>query len=151
MKLMTLSVFAGIALSVAAACSMIKKDGGSPATTGGGGGGAPLGDTMADAVVYSRGATISTPAACHTSGYAKLDVAAGEALQLEVAVTSPGEEACVSFWVLNSNGGAAGVTDELCSTKSPKTYEVTVPDGGALLQISEGGKCQGATVAVAIK
>ena len=148
MKLMTMNVFAGITLSCAlAGCAMLGQTG----AAGGGRGSAPLGDTMADAVSYSRGATIDTPAACHTSGYARLDIADGEAVTLEVTVTSPKDEACVSFWVLKSNGGAGGVTDELCSTKSPKTYDVTVPEGGALLQISEAGACQGATLTVAIK
>lgn len=143
-------VVAGLALSIAVAgCSMMKKSGG-----GGGGGGeakGPLGDTMADAVVYSRGATFTAPARCHTSDYAKLDIPAGEPIKLELTVTSPGEEACVSFWFLNKNGGDGGLTAEACSTRSPFTYDVTAQEEASYLQISEAGKCQGAQVTVAIK
>jgi hypothetical protein len=72
-------VLVGIVLSVvvASGCSMVKK------STGGGGGAArgPLGDTMADGVVYQRGATITAPLGCHTSGYAKLEIPPGETTQ----------------------------------------------------------------------
>lgn len=141
-------VLAGIALSIAVAgCSMVKKSG------GGGGGEAkgPLGDTMADAVVYSRGASFTASPGCHTSGYAKLDIPAGEPIKLELTVTSPGEEACVSFWFLNKNGGDGGLSAEACSTKSPFTYDVTAQEEVSFLQISEAGKCQGAQISVAIK
>lgn len=147
-----LKLFAGIALSLAiAGCSMIKKS----AHTGGGGGGdakGPLGDTMADAVTYKRGDTINAPAGCHTSGYAKLDIPAGEKVKLTLTITTPKDEADISFSMLKSNGGQTDVFDEVSSTKSPKTYETTIPDGGnAQLQISEGGACQGASVSVAIE
>lgn len=142
------SVCAGIVLSLAiAGCSMMKKSGGAGPSAADG----PLGDTMADAVVYQRGATFSASARCHTSDYAKLDIPAGEPITLELAVTSPGEEACVSFWFLNQNGGDGGLTAEACSTKSPFTYQVTAQEGASYLQVSEAGKCQGATVDVAIK
>lgn len=142
------SVVLGIALSLSlAGCSMMKKSGGG----GGGDGGGALGDTMADAVVYERGATFSTPALCHTSGYAKLDIPAGESITLEVAVASPKDEACISFWFLNQNGGDGGLSAEACSTKSPFTYTVTAQEGASFLQISEAGTCQGASVDVAIK
>ena len=141
---------AGLALSLAVAgCSMVKKGGGggaaAPAASG------PLGDTMADAVVYERGASFEASPGCHTSGYAKLNIPAGEPIKLELAVTSPGEESCISFWFLNKNGGDGGLTAEACSTKSPFTYEVTAQEGASFLQISEAGVCQGATVQVAIK
>lgn len=141
-------VVAGLALSVVAGCSMMKKSGG-----GGGGGEAkgPLGDTMADAVVYTRGASFDAEPGCHTSGYAKLDIPAGETIKLELTVTSPGEEACVSFWFLNKNGGDGGLTAEACSTKSPFTYDVTAQEEASYLQVSEAGKCQGAKISVAIK
>lgn len=143
------TVLAGIALSLVAGCSMAKK---SPA--GGGeasGGGAPLGDTMADAVVYQRGDSFTVKPGCHTSSYGKLDIPAGEPIKLELAVTSPGEEACISFWFLNQNGGDGGLTAEACSTKSPFTYDVTAQEGASFLQVSEAGKCQGAEITVAIK
>jgi len=149
MTKMNIKIFAGIALSLAiAGCSMIKKS----APGGGGAAKGPLGDTMADAVTYKRGDTINAAPGCHTSGYAKLDIPAGEQLKLVLTVTSPKDEACVSFDLLKSNGGQTDVMDELCSTKSPKTYETSIPEGGsAQLQISEGGACQGATVSVAIE
>jgi hypothetical protein len=141
-------VVAGLALSVVAGCSMMKKSGG-----GGGGSAAkgPVGDTMADAVVYSRGATFSASPRCHASDYAKLDIPAGEPIKLELTVTSPGEEACVSFWFLNKNGGDGGLSAEACSTKSPFTYDVTAQEEASYIQISEAGKCQGAQITVAIK
>ena len=142
-------VCAGIALSLlVVGCSKLKKDGGGaaePAATG------PLGDTMADAVVYDRGASFEAAPGCHTSGYAKLNIPAGEPIKLELTVASPGEEACISFWFLNQNGGDGGLTAEACSTKSPFTYDVTAQEGASFLQISEAGKCQGAQVSVAIK
>jgi hypothetical protein len=148
MKLSTVAL--GIALSLSlTGCSMVKKSGGGGG--GGGGGGAPLGDTMADAVVYKRGATFTAPAGCHTSSYAKLDIPAGEPITLELTVTSPKDESCISFWFLNQNGGDGGLTAEACSTKSPFTYQVTAQEGASFLQISEAGVCQGSTVAVAIK
>jgi len=141
------TVIAGLALSVTAGCSMMKK-GGSTA----GGGDAPLAGTMAEAPTYQRGASIAAAAECHTSGYAKLAVPAGEAFQLEVAVTSPGDEACVSFWYLKANGGAAGVTAEVCSTKSPQTFDVEGQESDtSFIQVSENGACKGAQVAIAIK
>jgi hypothetical protein len=143
-------ILAGIALStLAMGCSVMKKspDGGG----GGGGGGAALGDTMADAVLHQRGASFETAAGCHTSGYAKLDVPAGEPVTLQLTVTSPRDEACISFHFLNQNGGDGGLMAEACSTKSPFTYDVTAQEGASFLQISEGGACQGATIAVAIK
>jgi hypothetical protein len=148
------TVVLGIALSASlAGCGMVKKSpaGGSSGGGGGGGGGAALGDTMADAVVYQRGATFSTAAGCHTSGYAKLEIPAGEPVTLELAVHSPKEEACISFWFLNQNGGDGGLSAEACSTKSPFTYDVTAQEGASFLQISEGGACQGATIDVSIK
>ncbi len=143
---------AGLALSFAVAgCGMMKK---SPAAAAGGGESAKtgLGDTMADAVVYQRGATISAAALCHTSGYAKLTIPAGEAIKLEVTVTSPtAEEACISVGFLKENGGDGGLSAEACSTKSPLTYDVTAQEGASFLQISENGVCQTATFTVAIK
>ncbi|HUQ02224.1 MAG TPA: hypothetical protein VM261_06980 [Kofleriaceae bacterium] len=142
----------GIALSLSlTGCSMVKKSTGDSSGGGGGGGGAPLGDTMADAVVYKRGSTFTAPAGCHTSSYAKLDIPAGEAITLELTVTSPKDESCISFWFLNQNGGDGGLSAEACSTKSPFTYQVTAQEGTSFLQISEAGVCQGSTVEVAIK
>ncbi|MCB9560869.1 MAG: hypothetical protein H6708_10720 [Kofleriaceae bacterium] len=142
---------ASLALIGAAGCSMISKG---KATTGGGGDdatdGPALAGTMAEAPVYHRGATIAAPAECHTSGYARFDAPAGEAMTLEVSVAAPAD-ACVSVWWLNSNGGAAGVTAEVCSNDSPKTFDVAGQDGGAFLQISEAGACQGASVTLAVK
>lgn len=145
------TILVGLALSLVAACSMAKK-----ATSTGGGGEAaaaagPLGDTMADAVVYQRGASFEADAACHTSGYAKLDIPAGEPIKIELTVTSPKDEACVSFQFLNQNGGDGGLMAEACSTKSPFTYDLTAQEGASFLQISEGGACQGAHITVAIK
>src|SRR5262245_37191701 len=147
-KTMT-KVFAGIVLTLAiTGCSMLKKKTG----TGGGEAKGPLGDTMADAVVYKRGDTITAPAGCHTSGYAKLDIPAGEAVKVELTVNSPKGEACISFSLIKSNGGQTEILDEVCSPESPKTYETTIPEGGyAQLQISEGGACQGASVSVVIQ
>lgn len=140
----------GIALSLAVSgCSMMKKS----ASSGGGesGGGVPLGDTMADAVVYERGASFTAPAGCHTSSYARLAIPAGEPITLELAVISPKDESCISFWFLNQNGGDGGLSAEACSTKSPFTYQVTAQEGASYLQVSEAGVCQGATVQVSIK
>lgn len=146
------SVLLGLALSLAVAgCSMVKK---SPSASGGGGGAAakgPLGDTMADAVVHERGTSFEADALCHTSGYAKLMIPAGEPIKLELTVTSPKDEACVSFSFLKENGGDGGLMAEACSTKSPFTYDVTAAEGASFLQISEGGACQGAHITVAIK
>ncbi len=144
-------VLAGLALSLAVVgCGVVKKNAGGGGG-GGGGGGAALGDTMADAVVYRRGASFSTAAQCHTSGYARLDIPGGEPVTIELAVSSPGDEACVSFHFLNQNGGDGGLMAEACSTKSPFTYELTAQEGASFLQVSEAGKCQGATITVAIK
>ncbi len=128
-------------------CSAISKK------TGMGGGAAkgPLGDTMADAVRYDRGAIITAPMLCHTSGYAKLPIAEGEAIHFDVTVTSPKDEACISIGFLKDTGGAAGISDEVCSSAS-KSYDVTAPAGAAsFLQLSENGVCQGATVTIAVK
>lgn len=143
----------GIALSASlTGCGMVKKSpAGGSSGGGGGGGGAALGDTMADAVIYQRGATFSTAAGCHTSGYAKLEIPAGETIKLELAVHSPKDEACISFWFLNKNGGDGGLSAEACSTKSPFTYDVTAQEEASFLQISEAGACQGASVDVSIK
>lgn len=142
-----LFVFAFVGL---AGCSMIKK--GSPAGGGGGGAQGPLGDTMADAVAYDRGDTITAPLGCHTSGYAKLALPAGEPVHFEVTVSSPtSTEACISIGYLKDNGGAAGISDEVCSS-APKSYDVTAPEGAyGELQLSENGVCQGATVAIVVK
>ena len=147
MKLSTVALGIALSLSVTG-CSMVKKSGGGG---GGGGGGAPLGDTMADAVVYERGATFTAPAGCHTSSYAKLDIPAGEDITLELTVTSPKDEACASFGYLKENGGTAGISDEVCSTAA-KSYDIAVPEGAAsFLQLSENGVCQGATITIAVK
>lgn len=143
-----LLVFGFVAL---AGCSMMKKG-----TSGGGGGGdeakgGPLGDTMADAVAYARGDTITAPLLCHTSGYASFTLPAGEALHFDVTVISPKDEACISIGYLKDNGGTAGISDEVCSSGS-KSFDVTVPEGKwSQLQLSENGVCQGATVAIAVK
>lgn len=140
------TVLSGIALSLAlTGCSMIKK------SSGGGGATGPLGDTMADGVVYKRGATITAPLGCHTSGYAKLDIPAGETLRLSVSVSSPGEQACAGIGFLKDNGGDAGLMEEVCSD-APESYELTTPAGGmSLLQVSENGVCQGATITIAVE
>ena len=137
-----------LALSVGLlGCSKIKKD----SLMGGGGDKGPLGDTMADAVRYERGATITAPLLCHTSGYAKLPIPEGEAIHFDVTVTSPKDEACISIGFLKDTGGAAGISDEVCSSGG-KSYDVTAPAGSAsFLQLSENGVCQGATVAIAVK
>jgi hypothetical protein len=128
-------------------CSKVNKG----SLMGGGGDKGPLGDTMADAVTYQRGATITAPLLCHTSGYAKLPIPAGEAIHFDVTVTSPKDEACISIGFLKDTGGDAGISDEVCSSAS-KSYDVTAPDGAAsFLQLSENGVCQGATVAIVVK
>ncbi len=146
-------VVLGLALSLMALAGCPKKSLVAAAGGGGGdeGGGAALGDTMADAVVYQRGASFTAPVLCHTSSYAKLMIPGGEAVKLEVTVTTPKDEACVGFGVLNQNGGDGGVSDEACSTESPLSYDITASEGATFLQISENGVCQGATVTVAIK
>jgi len=136
----------GLALVGLLGCSKIKKE-----TLGGGGAKGPLGDTMADGVVYERGATITAPMLCHTSGYAKLAIPAGEAIHLEVTVTSPKDEACISIGFLKDNGGDAGISDEVCSSAG-KSYDVTAPEGGpSFLQLSENGVCQGASVSIVVQ
>jgi hypothetical protein len=128
-------------------CSKMIKD----SLAGGGGSKGPLGDTMADAVRYERGATITAPLLCHTSGYAKLPIPEGEAIHFDVTVTSPNDEACIAIGFLKDNGGATGISDEVCSSGT-KSYDVTAPAGSAsFLQLSENGVCQGATVAIAVK
>lgn len=128
-------------------CSKMNKG----SLMGGGGGKGPLGDTMADAVTYQRGATITAPMLCHTSGYAKLPIPAGESIHFDVTVTSPKDEACISIGFLKDTGGAAGISDEVCSSAS-KSYDVTAPEGKAsFLQLSENGVCQGATVAIVVQ
>ncbi|HVV88712.1 MAG TPA: hypothetical protein VHE35_36960 [Kofleriaceae bacterium] len=129
-------------------CSKLKKD-----TLMGGEGGSkgPLGDTMADAVKYDRGATITAPLLCHTSGYAKFPIPEGQAIHFDVTVASPKDEACIAIGFLKDTGGDAGISDEVCST-APKSYDVTAPAGKAsFLQLSENGVCQGASVTIAIK
>ncbi len=144
-------LFVGIALSLLAACSMVKKGSGTSAGGGGGGGDHPLGDTMADGVMYDRGATITAPLGCHTSGYAKLQIAPGEAIHLDVSVSSPKDQACVGIGFLKDNGGDAGLMEEVCSD-APESYDLTAPEGGpSFLQVSENGVCQGATVTIVVK
>lgn len=127
-------------------CSKMNKG-----TLMGGGDQGPLGDTMADAVRYERGSTITAPLGCHTSGYAKLPIPAGETVTFDVSVTSPKDEACVGIGYLKENGGAAGISDEVCSTAA-RSFEVTAPEGKAsFLQLAENGVCQGATVIIAIR
>lgn len=132
-------------------CSKVKNQVNS---AGGGGGGAkgPLGDTMADGVKYERGATITAPMLCHTSGYAKLAIPTGEAIHFDVTVTSPSATAaCVAIGYLRDTGGAAGISDEVCSG-AVKSYDVTAPEGGpSFLQLSENGVCQGASVSIVVK
>lgn len=138
-----------LAFLLVAGCSMMKQGG----TAGGGGGAAkgPLGDTMADAVVYQRGATITAPLGCHTSGYAKLMIPAGESIHLDVTVAGPKEEPCLGIGLLKDNGGAGGISDEICGTET-KSYDVTAPEGSAsFLQLAENGVCQGASVTIAVK
>lgn len=144
MKKLFVVAFVGLA-----GCSMMKKG----TSTGAGGGDAtgPLGDTMADAVGYERGSTITAALGCHTSGYAKFTVPAGEALHFDVTVTTPKDEACIGIGYLKENGGAAGISDEVCSSAS-KSFDVTVPEGAmSQLQLSENGVCQGATVTIVVK
>ena len=107
---------------------------------------------MADGVKYNRGATITAPMLCHTSGYAKLAIPTGEAIHFDVTVTSPNaEEACISIGFLKDTGGTAGISDEVCSSAT-KSYDVTAPEGGpSFLQLSENGVCQGASVAIVVK
>lgn len=135
-----------VAVVAAQGCSAIKKN-----TGMGGGDKRPLGDTMADAVTYQRGDTITAPLLCHTSGYAKLPIPEGEAIHFDVTVTSPKDEACIGIGFLKENGGDAGISDEVCSS-APKSYDVTAPAGAySELQLSENGVCQGATVTIVVK
>lgn len=144
-KRIVLSAFVALA-----GCSMVKQGGGGSTGASGGAKG-PLGDTMADAVPYQRGATITAPLGCHTSGYARFALPAGEEVHFDVTVTSPKDEACASFGYLKENGGTAGISDEVCST-APKSYDIAVPEGAAsFLQLSENGVCQGATITIAVK
>jgi hypothetical protein len=102
-------------------------------------------------VVYERGATITAPALCHTSGYAKLTIPAGESIHLDVSVTSPKDQACIGIGFLKDNGGDAGLMEEVCSD-APESYDLTAPEGGpSFLQIAENGVCQGATISVVVK
>lgn len=138
-----------LAFALVAGCSMMKQGGGT--SSGGAAAKGPLGDTMADAVPYDRGATITAPAWCHTSGYAKLAIPAGETVTFDVAVTTPKDEACVGIAYLKENGGAGGLMTEVCSSKA-QTFEVTAPEGAAsFLQLAENGVCQGATVSIAVR
>jgi hypothetical protein len=102
-------------------------------------------------VTYRRGAIITAPLECHTSGYATMPIPEGEAIHLDVSVTSPKDEACISIGFLKDTGGDAGISDEVCSSAS-KSYDVTAPAGKAsFLQLSENGVCQGAVVTIAVK
>ncbi len=137
--------------SFAAGCSMISKGSSSSGGAGPVAAGPALAGTMAEAPTYHVGATIEAAAECHTSGYAKVDAPAGDALTLEVTVTAPGE-ACVSVHWLNANGGATGgLMEEVCTNESPASFAVTGMEGGAFLQVSEAGACQGATVKLAVR
>lgn len=136
----------GVAMVGLLGCSKIKRP-----TLGGLGERGPLGDTMADGVVYERGATITAALECHTSGYAKLAIPAGEPLHLDVTVTSPKDEACIGIGFLKDNGGDAGLSEEVCSTAG-EGYDLTTPAGGpSFLQLSENGVCQGATVTIVVR
>ncbi len=134
-----------------AGCGMINKGGGTTPATGGGAATGPLGDTMADAVAYQRGDTITAALGCHTSGYAKFTLPAGEALHLDVSVSTPKDEACIGIGFLKENGGDAGLSEEVCSS-APESYDLTVPEGAmSQLQLAENGVCQGATVTIVVK
>jgi hypothetical protein len=140
-----------LALALVPACMLSGKTGDTLVDEGGGGGDKALAGTMAEAAVFGRGESLSAPAGCHTSGYMKLDVPAGEPFQLDVGIESPADT-CLSVHYLKANGGAVdGMMLEICSADAPKTIDVEGQEGGAFLQISESGVCQGATVSVAVR
>lgn len=137
---------------VLAATGCMKK------TTGTGGGdttgGAPaaaFAGTMAEAPVYKASATIQGPAPCSSdgSGYAKLDLPAGQALKLAVSVQAPAG-ACVSVSYLNANGGAVdGMMKELCVDKNAsEEWDIQGLEGGAFVQVNEAPPCKGAALTI---
>jgi hypothetical protein len=147
-----------VALATSSAC--LVKGGAGDTMPGAGDGDDDPGDvrgagglagTMAEAAVYRPGDAMTAAAECHTSGYMKFDVPAGEPFQLEIGIDAP-DEACLSVHYLRSTGGAVdGMMLEICSADAPRTLDVEGQDGGSFLQISESGVCQGATVRVAVR
>ncbi len=148
------SLLGALTLVLTPACMLAGKGGTSDTLVdegGGGGGDKAFAGTMAEAQVFGPGDTLTQPAGCHTSGYMKFDVPAGEAFQLEIGIEAPAET-CLSVHYLKANGGAVdGMMLEICSKDAPKTIDVTGQEGGAFLQVSESGACQGATVSVAVR
>jgi hypothetical protein len=139
-----------VALALVPACMLSGKTGDTLVDEGGGADKA-LAGTMAEAQVFGRGETLTEAAGCHTSGYMKFDVPAGEPFQLDVGIESPADT-CLSVHYLKASGGAVdGMMLEICSADAPKTIDVEGQEGGAFLQISESGACQGATVSVAVR
>jgi hypothetical protein len=145
MMMKTLSILGLLALG---GCSMIS--GGKADTTdiGGGGGGGEAArtpaDNMHDAPTFHVGESLSGPAECHASRYLIVDAPAGEAFQIDVAISGP-EGSCVDVSYLNSNGGSQNggqMFGELCENK---TLDVVGLEGGAYVQISESGACKGAS------
>jgi hypothetical protein len=142
-----------LGLVVLAGCSIISKGKTDTAVVGEGGGGeeasrAPA-DNMHDAPMYHVGESVDAPAECHASRYIKLDAPAGEAFQIDVAISGP-EGSCVDVSYLNSNGGSQNggqMFGELCENK---TLDVVGLDGGSYVQISESGACKGASYSLAL-
>lgn len=145
-------LLSGILLSLSlAGCSMIGGGAKAPATSGGGGGASPLADNMHDAPTYQHNASIATALACNAAGYAKLALAEGEAVKLDLAVDGP-VGSCVHVRWLNGAGGDGGGTSfEMCSDKEPqKTIDVTGQSGGTYLELMEDPPCKNAGIKVSI-
>lgn len=148
MKLSHLTMLGALALLGASGCSMISTSGGNGASPKAGSG--SLAGTMAEAQTFKRGASISSPLSCNAAGYAKIDVAQGEAFKIELTVTGPAG-ACVHVRHLKASGGDGGVSTEFCSDKEPtKTFEVTGQEGGSFLEVMENPPCKGAGLKIDI-
>ncbi len=149
----SLAFLGAVALLAVTGCSNFSKTARDSAAepSGGGGGGKGLAGNMAEAAVFGKGETLNAAAECHTSGYMKMEIPAGEPFQIDLTIDSPADT-CLSVHYLKANGGAVdGMMLEICSPDSPRTIDVTGQEGGSFLQISEAGVCQGAKVGVAIR
>ena len=149
----TFAFLGAVALLATSGCSLMSKKGGDTTATADDSGGSAKGlaGNMAEAAVFGKGESLQAAAECHTSGYLKMEIPAGEPFQIDVTIDSPAET-CLSVHYLNANGGAVdGMMLEICSPDSPKTIDVTGQEGGSFLQISEAGVCQSAKVGIAIR
>jgi hypothetical protein len=145
----TLSILGFVAL---AGCSMISKGkAGSADLDTGGADDAPkaLADNMHDAPTFHVGDSLSGDAACHASGYMKIDAPAGQPLHIDVGVSGP-SGVCLDVSYLTSTGGSQNGGQMFGDVCENKTLDVTGLDGGSYLQISESGACQGAKFSIAL-